>query len=60
MPHDRNAPLWPNETDSFFRDRRLIPRPQAPKQCVATTLAMLTGSDPERYAGCINTQDPRS
>ena len=60
MPHDRNAPLWPNDTDSFFRDRRLTPRPQAPKQCVATTLAMLTGSDPEHFVGRINTQDPRT
>lgn len=60
MPHDRNAPLWPNDSDSFFHDRRLKPRQQAPKQCVATTLAMLTDSDPERFVGRINTQDPRS
>ena len=60
MPHDRNAPLWPNDTDSFFRDRRLTPRSQAPKQCVATTLAMLADRDPEHFVGRINTQDPRT
>ena len=60
MPFNRNAPLWPNTTDAFFRDRELKAQEQEPGQCVATVLAMLTNSEPMYFVGDINTQDPRS
>lgn len=58
--YSKCAPLWTTTDEDYFRDRVLIPQKQAPKQCVATTLAMLTETKPSDFVGKINTQDPVS
>ena len=60
MPYDSDCRLWPNPSDRFFRDRELRPVSQDGPQCVATSLAILTGADPADFVGKVNTQDPAS
>lgn len=58
--YDRNATLWPNNDEYFFRDRDIKPIRQTGPHCVSTTLAMLTQKTPEDFQGKMNTQDPSS
>ena len=58
--YDFTATLWENNDENFFRDRIFHPIQQYGPRCVATTLAMLTGKNPEDFQGKINTQNPCS
>jgi len=60
MNYDFSSHLWPNKRDAFFRDIKLKPLIQGGGDCVATSLAMLTGKRPETFHQKINTQDPLS
>jgi hypothetical protein len=60
LSFDNSCRLWDREDESFFRNRELQPLRQHGPHCVATTLAILTGSAPEEFQGVINTQDPVS
>ncbi|MFO0799792.1 MAG: hypothetical protein U0804_20155 [Gemmataceae bacterium] len=57
---DATAPLWPNTTDAFFRKNDLRHVRQVGLTCVATSLAMVAGTDACDIAGSVNTQDPVS
>lgn len=57
---DATAPLWPNATDAFFRKLELRHARQVGPTCVATSLAMVAGTDACDVAGHVNTQDPVS
>jgi hypothetical protein len=57
---DATAPLWPNTTDAFFRDRDVRHVRQVGLTCVATGLAIAAGTDACDIAGSVNTQDPVS
>jgi hypothetical protein len=57
---DATAPLWPNATDAFFRNRELRHARQVGPTCAATSLAIVAGTDACDIAGSINTQDPVS
>ena len=56
---DATAPIWSDATGPFWKGLDLAVQPQASSQCVRTCLAIITGADPERFAG-VNTQDPGS
>lgn len=58
--YDKNATLWRNKNEWFFRDRDIRPIHQRGPHCVSTALAMLTGKTPEEFQGKMNTQDPSS
>ena len=58
--YDRNATLWHNKDEYFFRDRTIQPMLQQGPHCVSTVLAMLTGKAPEDFQGRMNTQNPGS
>ena len=60
MPYNHNSHLWPNGSEAFFRDVTLRPQLQEGPHCVSTSLAILTGSTPEKFQGIVNTQDPLS
>ena len=60
MEHDLNSDLWPDPAEHFFRDATFKPMRQIGPRCVATVLAMLSGTTPQTFAGRINTQDPAS
>jgi len=60
MPYNKSCSLWPNHDEHFFRERDIQPQRQAPKNCVSTVLAMLTGQPPEMFQDHVNTQDPVS
>lgn len=59
-PYDKTCRMWPCNDESFFRDRKLKVFKQAPKQCVATVLSILTGIPPDELRPKIITQDPVS
>jgi hypothetical protein len=60
MPYNTSTQLWPDTSETFFRDRQIRPIEQEGPHCVSTVLAMLSGTQPERFQGLINTQDPSS
>ena len=60
MPYDMNSHLWPNLEDIFFRNQELRALSQIGPHCVSTSLAILTGANPEDFQGIVNTQDPIS
>jgi hypothetical protein len=60
MPFDLSCRLWPDHTKRFFAGKALRPLKQRGPHCVSTTLAMLTGAEPECFQGRVNTQDPAS
>ncbi len=60
MPHDNNSCLWTDSAECFFRDQEFTSQPQSGSHCVSTSLAILTGSQPEKFQGVVNTQDPHS
>ena len=60
MPYNTTSRLWPNDDDSFFRDRNFSPVAQRGPRCVSTVLGILTGAAPETFQRRINTQDPVS
>lgn len=60
MPYDLSNRLWPNNTDRFFPDVNIVPQLQEGPHCVSTSLAMLSGTEPEDFQGVVNTQDPYS
>jgi len=60
MPYNTPSRLWPNDHDSFFRDRDFIPVAQRGPHCVSTVLGIMTGAAPETFQPRINTQDPVS
>lgn len=60
MPYDFNSNLWPCNNEKFFSDKKLIPICQEGPHCVSTSLAILTGAEPDHFQGIINTQNPIS
>lgn len=60
MPFDMKSQLWPDAKERFFTDRELRVMRQTGPHCVSTSLAILTGADPEQFQGVVNTQDPIS
>lgn len=60
MAYDTACRLWPRSDESFFRDRTFRVMRQHGPHCVATVLAILTGTSPEQFYVKINTQDPVS
>ncbi|GIV18998.1 MAG: hypothetical protein KatS3mg023_0749 [Armatimonadota bacterium] len=61
IAYNRSCGLWTNTEEHFYRDKVIHPIRQQGPRCVATTLAMLTATEPERfYPPVINTQDPVS
>ncbi|MBZ0297136.1 MAG: hypothetical protein K8L99_31545 [Anaerolineae bacterium] len=60
MPYNFNGNLWPDNNEYFFRDAKLIPIRQEGPHCVSTSLAILTGAEPNHFQGIINTQNPIS
>ena len=60
--HSRASSLWdPGYGGPFFRDRVLSHRRQSGTTCVSTSLAVITGGEPEAFqGGRVNTQDPVS
>ncbi len=60
MPFNLTAPIWPNKSDNFFRDRHFAPLRQHGPRCVATSLAIIAGVSVDIFEGSINTQDPFS
>jgi hypothetical protein len=57
---DATAPLWPNATDAFFRNRDVRHIRQVGLTCVPTSLAMVAGTDACDLTAGVNTQDPVS
>jgi hypothetical protein len=60
MPFNTNSLLWCGEPEAYFQDRVIPPIEQEGPHCVSTVLAMLSGVEPERFQGVVNTQDPVS
>ncbi|GBC94983.1 hypothetical protein HRbin16_00769 [bacterium HR16] len=61
VAYNRSCRLWMNSEERFYSDKEIRPIRQQGPRCVATTLAMLTGEEPERfYPPVVNTQDPVS
>lgn len=58
MPFNTNTLLWNSQPEAYFRNRVLTPMEQKGPHCVSTVLAMLSGTQPGRFQGVINTQDP--
>lgn len=58
----RSCRLWnPSHGGPFFRERQLTHRQQVGGTCVSTSLAVITGEEPETFQGeSLNTQDPVS
>lgn len=52
--------LWPEPGEHFFRDRALTHRRQRGPTCAATSLAIITGAEPDDFVPVINTQNPVS
>ena len=60
MPFDTHSSLWNDAAGVYFRDRQITPIEQTGPHCVSTVLAMLTATEPERFQGRVNTQNPVS
>ena len=60
MPSDSSCSLWSEKDGPFFREIVFIPILQSSQHCVSTSLAILTGQNPDYFQGKINTQDPVS
>ena len=60
MPFNTNSSLWGGEPEAYFRNREIQPVEQDSGTCVITVLGMLSGVEPERFQGVVNTQDPVS
>jgi len=60
MAYDLNNQLWLNKSEHFFQDEYITPVLQDGPHCVSTSLAILTGAEPEDFQGVVNTQDPIS
>ena len=61
MPYDLTSGLWAaDDSNRYFSDFQVVHRRQGGSNCVANTLAMLTGKDPYRIKEEINTQSPIS
>lgn len=60
--HSQASSLWdPSYGGPFFRERTIRHRRQSGTTCVSTSLALLTGCEPEAFqGGRVNTQDPVS
>ena len=57
---DLNSNLWPDKSQKFFEDLKLKPIKQISGKCVSTSLAIISGVDPDYFYDKINTQDPIS
>ena len=58
--YNHASTLWPEISNPLFKRKKLSPIRQQGPTCVATAMAMLTGSKPEYFQGVINTQNPVS
>ena len=60
MRHNLSCKIWESLEERFFPNLSIIPRKQVGSTCVFTTLAQITGKEPEDFENVVNTQDPVS
>lgn len=58
MQYHKKCRIWPPDGIRFFPQFNIFPRKQVGPTCVYTTLAQLTGKNPEDFENEVNTQDP--